>query len=364
LLAALLREGEGEIERAHELYAAVLRQSPRSSYADAARWRLGWSAFRDGRNQEAIGYFEALEATEKDPVAALRPRYWRIRAGEQLGEADIDARYAALAREFPLSYYGWRARERAGEDSAARSLAKLRRGRAALIQKQLARPRILLEAGLEEQARLELNQLFRRARGLDDRLALAQLYANAGDFHHPQRLMVDAYTESLARGPVPDQLDLWWHAWPMPFDEEMRGATLDGVKIEPQLVYAVMREESGYRPEVVSVSGARGLLQLMPETAERVARDAQVGGFSVEDLFLPRVNIQLGSDYLTSLLRRFDGRASAAIGSYNAGPRVVAQWIADGPTEDDAWVEEIPYDQTRSYVKRVLRSLHAYRVLY
>jgi soluble lytic murein transglycosylase len=199
---------------------------------------------------------------------------------------------------------------------------------------------------------------------MDDRLALAQLYANAGDFHHPQRLMVDAYTESLARGPVPDQLELWWHAWPTPFDEEVRGATLDGVKVEPQLVYAIMREESGYRPQVVSVSGARGLLQLMPETAERVARDAQVGDFSVEDLFLPRVNIQLGSEYLTSLLRRFDGRASAAIGSYNAGPRVVARWIADGPTEDDAWVEEIPYDQTRRYVKRVLRSLHAYRVLY
>jgi len=72
LLAALLREGEGETERARELYAAVLRRAPRSSYADAARWRLGWSAFREGRNKEAIGYFEALEANEKDPVAALR----------------------------------------------------------------------------------------------------------------------------------------------------------------------------------------------------------------------------------------------------------------------------------------------------
>jgi soluble lytic murein transglycosylase len=237
-------------------------------------------------------------------------------------------------------------------------------GRAALSEEELARPRILLEAGLDAQAQLELDQLFRRARGMHDRLALAQLYANAGDYHRPQRLMVDAYTESLARGPVPDQLELWWHAWPMPFDEEMRGATLDGAKIEPQLVYAIMREESGYRPQVVSVSGARGLLQLMPETAERVARETQAGDVSLEDLFLPRVNIQLGSDYLSSLLERFDGRTSAAIGSYNAGPRAVAQWVANGPAEDDAWVEEIPYDQTRSYVKRVLRSLHAYRVLY
>jgi soluble lytic murein transglycosylase len=364
LLAALLREGEGESKRANELYASLLRRAPRSSYADAARWRLGWSALRDGRNEEAIDYFEALEANEKDPVAALRPRYWRIRAGEQLGEDDVDERYAALAREFPLSYYGWRARERAGEGSDARSLKKVRSGRTALTETQLARPRILLEAGLDAQAHLELDQLFRRARGMHDRLALAQLYANAGDYHRPQRLMVDAYTESLARGPVPDQLELWWHAWPMPFDEEMRGATLDGAKIEPQLVYAIMREESGYRPQVVSVSGARGLLQLMPETAERVARETQAGDVSLEDLFLPRVNIQLGSDYLSSLLERFDGRTSAAIGSYNAGPRAVAQWVANGPAEDDAWVEEIPYDQTRSYVKRVLRSLHAYRVLY
>ena len=144
----------------------------------------------------------------------------------------------------------------------------------------------------------------------------------------------------------------------------MRGATLEGLKIEPGLVYAIMREESGYRPKIVSVSGARGLLQLMPETAERVARESQLDDFSPDDLFEPGVNIQLGSDYLSTLLRRFDGRTSAAIGSYNAGPQAVARWVNDGPVEDDIWVEEIPYDQTRGYVKRVLRSLHAYRVLY
>ena len=125
-----------------------------------------------------------------------------------------------------------------------------------------------------------------------------------------------------------------------------------------------MREESGYRPGVVSVSGARGLLQLMPATAERVARESRIGEFSADDLFEPRVNIRLGSDYLAGLLRRFEGRASAAIGSYNAGPHVVARWIEARPGEDDVWVEEIPYDQTRGYVKRVLRSVQAYRVLY
>lgn len=363
LLAALLWDGDDDA-RARENYAMVIRRDPRSGYAGAAFWRLGWAAYREGRYAEAIDYFEKLEENEDDPIAALRPRYWIIRADEQLGDARADHRYAALAREYPLSYYGWRARERTRADASLRALKEIHPGRAALAPEQLARPRILLEAGLTAEARAELDHLFRRARGLEDRLALAQLYANAGDFHQPQRLMVDAYTEWLARGPLPDQLDLWWHAWPVPFEEEMRGATLDGIKIEPELVYSVMREESGYRPQVVSVSGARGLLQLMPETAERVARDAQLEAFSVDDLFEPRINIQLGSDYLSSLLRRFDGRESAAIGGYNAGPHVVARWVSDTPGEDDVWVEDIPYDQTRAYVKRVLRSLHAYRVLY
>jgi soluble lytic murein transglycosylase len=76
------------------------------------------------------------------------------------------------------------------------------------------------------------------------------------------------------------------------------------------------------------------------------------------------VNIRLGAAYLHELLTSFDGRASAAIGSYNAGPHRIERWLADGPAGDDEWVEAIPYEQTRTYVKRVLRSMHAYRVLY
>ena len=125
-----------------------------------------------------------------------------------------------------------------------------------------------------------------------------------------------------------------------------------------------MREESSYRPEVVSVSGARGLLQLMPDTAARVARDVSLDPFEPDDLFTPAVNIELGSAYLAQLLARFNGNAAAAIGSYNAGPEAVARWRPGDGTPEDVWVEEIPYDQTRAYVKRVLRSLHVYRVLY
>jgi soluble lytic murein transglycosylase len=103
----------------------------------------------------------------------------------------------------------------------------------------------------------------------------------------------------------------------------------------------------------------------METTGERLARDVGHENFSADDLFEPMTNIRLGSHYLAELSRRFDGRLSAAIASYNAGPVAVSGWLEERPNDDDAeWVEAIPYDQTRSYVKRVLRSLQAYTLLY
>ena len=364
LLAGLLYQGEEETDKALALFEAIVRKHGRTSYAARALWMLGWGAYREDRYDAALVYLSELEEHEADPIARLRARYWIARAVEKRGGEDARERFAEIAREFPLSYYGWRAATRACDALENAPEIDIRRGRSRLAPEDFERATILLEGGLQDEARAELDRLFVRARSLDDRVALAQLYSNAGDFHRPQRLMVDAYTEPLARGPLPLEIELWWHAWPAPFANAVQGATRSSSLLDPELLYAVMREESGYRPQVVSVSGARGLLQLMPETAARVARGVAMDEFAADDLFFPSVNIQLGAAYLEQLLGRFDGRPSAAIASYNAGPHAVARWLDGSASEDDEWVEAIPYDQTRGYVKRVLRSVHAYRVLY
>ncbi len=238
-------------------------------------------------------------------------------------------------------------------------------GKAALKPRELARMRILVEAGLAEVGQAELEELAARARGLGDRRELARLAAAAGDYHRAERLIVDAYAEPLARGPRNGQEELWRLAWPLAYGELVEAWVEPREAIEPALVYAVMREESGYRPQALSSAGARGLLQIMPATGERLARSVGLGGYSHDDLFDPQVNIRLGAAYLDELARRFDGRTSAAVGSYNAGPEAIARWITERPEQaDDEWVESMPFSQTRTYVKRVLRSLHAYRVLY
>jgi soluble lytic murein transglycosylase len=366
LIAALLWEGEDAWERAERLYERVIQRAPGSGAAETAHWQIGWRAYRAGSFDEAIAQFEDLAREESDPIAALRPRYWALRAREGRGDADAAPGYAELARSYPLTYYGWRAALRAphGFDAQARTPEPVAEGTQALSGPDLARARILVEAGFGEAARAEIGRLDHKARGLADRLALAQLHADLGDFSRAQRLVVNGYGEGLSRGPVPDQIDLWWHAWPAPFEAELDDVRAAGVDLDPALLYSIMREESGYRPGVISVAGARGLLQLMPATAERVAREQRVQPFHPDDLFLPGVNIRLGSAYLEGLLREFDGRKSAAIGSYNAGPQVVSRWVARNTGDDDEFVEEIPYSETRTYVKRVMRSLHAYRVLY
>ncbi|HEY8154172.1 MAG TPA: lytic transglycosylase domain-containing protein [Myxococcota bacterium] len=364
LLAGLLLDGEGETERASELFDAVVRTGGASNWADEALWQLGWNAYREGRFTEAMGHFARLEARTRDPLVALRPRYWRARAAQRAGRAGHDAELAAIARGYPLSYYGWRAGMLVEGDEGTLERGVVPAGTVALSSAALARPEILLEADLREQALAELNLLFPRARGLTDRLALAELYGDAGEEHRAQRLMMDAYEGALARLPTEGAPEVWWHAWPLPWPDDVQELAAKGGGVEPALVYAVMREESGYRPSALSVAGARGLLQLMPETATRVAREAGLPEPSPESLFQPRVNLDLGSRYLAQLLARFGGRASAAIASYNAGPHAVARWLENSALADDEWVESIPYEQTRAYTKRVLRSLHAYRVLY
>jgi soluble lytic murein transglycosylase len=345
--ALLLEEDHPDRARVH---FEKLARSRAGSLSRAALWNLGWADYRAGRMRPR-----------------LQARYWSARALEMHDPARARRDLADLGAEFPLSYYGWRAARRAPAYTSPPAPRALPAGDpASLRPAQLARPRILVAAGLPEAAGAELLALETLATGRDERIELATLFSEAGDHNAAQRVVLSTLGEELARGPLPGREEAWWLAWPLAWDAQVQrwAAASDG-SIEPALVWAIMREESGYRPAVVSTAGARGLLQIMPTTGERLAQDSGLRAFRSEDLFEPAVNIRLGAHYLDQLSRRFRGRPSAAIGSYNAGPEAVARWIEERPAlPDDEWVESVPYSQTRRYVKRVLRSIHAYRALY
>jgi soluble lytic murein transglycosylase len=237
-------------------------------------------------------------------------------------------------------------------------------GVARLAPRDLFAPRVLIAAGLHDASARALRPLEARAANVDDRIAVAQLLVAAGDFNGAKTLLVAAYAEPLARGVASGQEDLWKLAWPDAFAAERRRARPPGAAVAPWFVASIMREESGYQPDAVSTSGALGLLQLMPDTAARLARQAGIAGFAPSQLVRPELNLRLGTLFLDQLTLRFDGALEAVAASYNAGPEAVTSWRAGGARPADVWVETIPYDETRGYVKRVLRSFHVYRSLY
>jgi soluble lytic murein transglycosylase len=156
---------------------------------------------------------------------------------------------------------------------------------------------------------------------------------------------------------------LWRIAYPAAFRAEvLRWSKAAGVP--PDLLQALMREESALDPSVISQAGAVGLTQLMPTTAAAVARRLGMGAMSSQTLTDPGTNIRIGAAYLGELLARYGKQPALALAAYNAGGGAVGRWLeARGGLELDEFVEEIPIDETRGYVKRVLRSFAAYRLL-
>ena len=135
--------------------------------------------------------------------------------------------------------------------------------------------------------------------------------------------------------------------------------------VDPLLMLSLMRAESLYRHDAISHAGAVGLLQIMPPTAHRIASLLGERDFRIEQLTEPAVNIRLGTWYLGQLLRRFDGQFPLAVGSYNGGPHNVGRWLRSkvGMSFDE-FVEEIAFDESRNYIKRVVGYYSIYADLY
>ncbi len=150
--------------------------------------------------------------------------------------------------------------------------------------------------------------------------------------------------------------------YPEAFPAQIARAS-ERTRLDPYLLLAVMRRESLFRPEVRSAAGAVGLLQLLPATARRAAVVLGRPALREEQLVDPDTAIDLGGWYFSELVGRF-GDPAVALAAYNAGPRAAMPWAVRGKGADlDEWVEDVPYRETRRYIKVVVGAWSAYRIL-
>jgi soluble lytic murein transglycosylase len=226
--------------------------------------------------------------------------------------------------------------------------------------------RLLHQLGLDREAELALGESEREVSaqypGRADE-ALCLLYGQLASAERAFRLGQRVATEQeLNHAPQVGRRWLWDCVYPRPYAGLINAAASEHA-IAPELIYAVMRQESSFRPQVTSPANAVGLLQILPSTASRLS--AELGlPFAANDLTRPANNVRLGAYYLSKLLNAFQGNLPLAVASYNAGPRAVAYWLEHARGLDlELFVARIPYEETRNYVERVVGNYARYQYL-
>ena len=342
------------------VYRAVAAQFPSREAAAASLWRLGWLAY--GKRDAPGAQKSWTRLAELGSAGAYRmpALYWTGRARELAGGGGAVDLYNQILAEAPRSYYGMLAAARLGrtrEGGIAGQIALPREPRTALSDDSgLERVVLLRRINLVEEAAAELESAVQGAAGDPVRLyGMAGVYIEAERYHMALRIMRRHFQPLAATGDPALPRAFWEMYYPYAWRDEMRDAA-QRRGIDPYLVAAVVREESSYYPRAISRAGARGLMQLMPATARLMAPPG--------DLDDPGFNIELGTRFLAGLMREFND-PRLAIAAYNAGPKNVRQWMSTRRTDDlEAFVEQIPFDETRLYVKRVVLSWDEYRRIY
>lgn len=323
-----------------------------------------------GEAVAARAAFAALARAETDGLRRAQLTNLEALAEQRAGGAKGAAeKWTAVARRQPLSWPALVARARltAAKEPVPPAIDPPKAGRAPAPPPPVlpAEVRALHELGLGAEAERELSEHeaeVRLAAGPGSVQALCDAYGAIGG--GKRRLSLSSSVAAATFDAAPSAANRW--AWECSFPRPFAAAvtSVEGEeKLPAGLLYAVMRQESGFDAEVVSPARAVGIMQLLPETAAAVATG--LGREHREEwLTRPVYNLTLGAHYLSTLLARFKGQVPLAVAAYNAGPEAVERWSARARDLDiDLFVDTIPYAETRGYVLRVMGNLARYAYL-
>lgn len=360
---------------ASEVRQTLLTRYGQSNAAAELRWQLAqrYAAAKD----VATAWKWALPILSQNPESELAPQagFWIGKWASQLGKhQDAKRAYEQVLSRYPQSYYAWRSASMLGWNVG--DFTSVRQ-----LNPEVLRPATRPDLPAGSATLKELYQL-----GQDrDAWAIWQV-----EFQNPmQPSVAEQFTDGVMRLGVGDFLDgifmvsflserdqpeeqsqyralrqqmgYWQALYPFPYLEEIEAWSQER-QLNPLLVTALIRQESRFMPGIRSSVGATGLMQVMPETATWIAEQIKLKQFQLND---PNDNIKLGTWYLDYTHQEYSGNSMLAIASYNAGPGAVAGWVTKkGMGDPDEFVENIPYNETRGYVKSVFENYWNYLRLY
>ncbi|WP_069956557.1 lytic transglycosylase domain-containing protein [Magnetovibrio blakemorei] len=328
-----------------------------AEYSDA-EWISGWIALRFLKDPtSAKKHFNNMLNAVSYPISVARGAYWSARAASDLGQKQQAQTMLNRAAEFSTTYYGQLARARLGQSiTGPLSLpSPTKTDTANFTAHPISKAVVVLsQLGLQDRMRTLVLGLADSS----DTPGWKHLAAAFASTHGRPDLAVKIAKESEQAGVPLGALGYPRLTPPQP---------KSGNTVETPLVLAVIRQESAFYAEAQSHAGARGLMQVMPATAQKVAKDNRIPYSRDKLLNDPHYNLIIGQVYLADMVEQFKGSYPMALAAYNAGPHRVKTWMRSFGDPRNAevdiidWVEMIPYSETRNYVQRVLENLGVYR---
>ncbi len=363
-----------ETDKAQFWWERLIKNFPKHYLAKKSIWLMSWTNIQANKFDKALIYLnKGLNSKIYNSEVKAKFLYWHGKLYEKLGKNELAKKsYKKLLLNQPNTYYGMRlissennlksvfdtkiSHQKAPFYESKDSLNKkykslLRRSEFLfdIFESELAIDEIFKELGNYKNG--NLNWHF--SHQLHERGAHKKVLKIIANYFLPYMIKLREKESSI-----------WELAYPRPYWQQLKNYS-NQAGIDPYFALAIMREESHFDPKALSSSKAMGLMQLMLATAKDVAKRNKIRLDKKEDIFTPKINIKLGTFYLGRLAKKFQSELIYTAGGYNAGPHNMKKWINrwNGITLDK-FVEEIPFNETRNYVKRVYRSYKIYNQIY
>ena len=368
-----------DYDKAIDSYRELETRFPGSARAHYVHWKVAWLSLRQGRTADAKQGFEQQIALYPDSNEVPAALYWRARLAEEDRDRPMAAAfYQKVVDRYRNYYYGPLARERMGKlnvgddpphyallDHVAplSSLPTVTDTQPPDDDLRLEKAHYLENGGLLDFAVREMKAASEEDGGNWLPGEMARLYEDAGRYDLAVETLKKAVPNYFAIDISSLPRNYWEGLFPRPYWDDLKRFAVAN-SLDPYMVASLIRQESEFNPNAVSVKNALGLMQLLPKVGTGLAREEKIRRFSPTELFMPTINLQLGTKYFRSMVDQFGG-FEYALAAYNAGDYRVRDWQANGKYRDiQEFVESIPFTQTREYVQAIMRNANMYRQLY
>jgi soluble lytic murein transglycosylase-like protein len=353
---------------AEDTLRLLRRIDPMDQTGAAALWERGWKEYQGGNPAAAVSHWSVLDEIYPEDGDAQRGRYWQARALEDLGQGD-KARgiYQRMVTSSDTSdFYNRQAITRLGEAASPAAPELLAQTPAGVWppEPELRRAKLLSDLGLDQLASRAIELAAGRTNPRDALALKGLILCRKGEQRNGIVLLREAYPALGGPYQASVPAEILFAYYPLTYGDEIR-ACARATGLPAHLIAGIIRQESAFDPRATSPVGARGLMQLMPETAREMSRKVGVP-YAPDRLYDPTNSVRLGAAYFRELMDDFHGNVELALASYNGGPnRIQRLWTKSGPNPRlDDFLETLNLDESRNYVKRILVLADSYRQLY